>query len=114
MDKDHINSSSDEFEFSALNEEIPSISDGLRYETNESSGEDSDEVRSVKRRKIRIIDSESEAESETAEDASSSEWILCREYEEVPPSAQFIPGKNPTYSFQYKRTNRFFKTVFHR
>ena len=59
-----------------MNEEITLISDVLRHETNESSGEDSEEVRGVRRRKIRIIDSESEVESETAEDASSSEWEL--------------------------------------
>ena len=75
MDQDQISSSSDEFDFATLNEEITLISDVLRHETNESSGEDSEEVRGVKR-KIRIIDSESEVESETAEDASSSEWVL--------------------------------------
>ena len=76
MDQDQISSSSDEFDFATLNEEITLISDVLRHETNESSGEDSEEVRGVRRRKIRIIDSESEVESETAEDASSSEWVL--------------------------------------
>ena len=74
------------------------ISDVSRHETNEYSEEDSEEVRGVRRRKIRIIDSESEVESETAEYASSSEWELCREYEEVPPSVQFIPGQNSTAS----------------
>lgn len=71
MNKDQISSSSDEFDFWTLNEQITSIHDGLRFETNESSGKDSDEVRDVRQRKIRIIDSESETESETAEDASS-------------------------------------------
>lgn len=71
MNKDQISSSSDEFDFWTLNEQITSIHDGLRSETNESSGKDSDEVRDVRQRKIRIIDSESETESETAKDASS-------------------------------------------
>ncbi|KAK2577893.1 hypothetical protein KPH14_002632 [Odynerus spinipes] len=76
MDQGQISSSSDEFNFAALDEEITLISDGLRHETNDSSGEDSEEVRGVRRRKIRIIESESEVASEvesgTAEDASSS------------------------------------------
>lgn len=96
MDQDQISSSSDEFNFAALDEEITLIHDGLRHETNESSGEDNEEVRGVRRQKIRIIESESEVESETAEGASSSKWVLCREYEEVPSNVQFIPGQNPT------------------
>ncbi|KAL2719344.1 piggyBac transposable element-derived protein 4-like [Vespula squamosa] len=95
MNKNQINSSSDEFDFSILNKQIIWIHDGLRFKTNESSGEDSDEVTSLKQRKIRIIDSESETESETAEDASSTEWALCGEYEEMPRRAQFISGKHP-------------------
>ncbi|XP_033326115.2 piggyBac transposable element-derived protein 4 [Megalopta genalis] len=115
MDQDQISSSSDEFDFATLNEEIALISNELRHETNESSGEDSGKVRGVKRRKIRTIDSESETESEDAEDASSSEWVLCREYEEVPPSVQFIPGQNLTASriaSDIKEPIDFFKLFF--
>lgn len=81
MYQDQMNSSSDEFDFSTLNEEITWICDGFRYETNESSGEDRDEVRDARRWKIMIIDNEGEAENETAKGASSSEWILCKQYE---------------------------------
>ena len=90
MDKDQISSSSDEFNFATLDEESTLISDGLRHASNESSEEDSEEVRGVRRRKIRIIDSESEVEG-----ASSSKWVICSGYEEVPPNVQFIPGQNP-------------------
>ena len=111
MDKDQISSSSNEFDFSTLNEQITSIHDGLRYETNESSGEDSDEVKGVRRRKIRIIDSE----SETAKGASSSEWVLCRKYDEVPQRAQFISGEYPTgphITSNIKEPVDFFKLFF--
>ena len=46
-----------------MDDELTSIFDGLRRESKESSGEDSDTVRGVRRRKIRIIESGSEAES---------------------------------------------------
>lgn len=81
MDQDRMCSSSDELDFSTTNKEITWICDGFRYETNESSGEDSDKVRDARRWKIMIIDNESEAENETAKGASSSEWILYKQYE---------------------------------
>ena len=115
MDEDQISSSSDEFDFSTLNEQITSIHDGLRYETNESSGEDSDKVKGVRGRKIRIIDSENETESDTAEGANSSEWVLCREYDEVPQRAQFISGEHPTgphITSNIKEPVDFFKLFF--
>ncbi|KAL2737606.1 piggyBac transposable element-derived protein 4-like [Vespula squamosa] len=96
MNKDQISSSSDEFNFSTLNKQITSIHDGLRFGMKESSGEDSDEVKGLRQRRIRIIDSESEIESETAEDANSLEWELCGQYEKVAQRAQFISGEHPT------------------
>ena len=65
-----ISSSEDEFEFS-LNEEITSIHTELNDTKNESSDNDSDEVRFVRKRKVRIIDSDSEDDSDTAENAQS-------------------------------------------
>ena len=44
-------------------QQLTSIFDGLRRETKKSSGKDSDTVRGVRRRKIRIVESDSEAES---------------------------------------------------
>lgn len=38
MDSDQISSSSDEFDFSLIKEQITSIHEELSYETNESSG----------------------------------------------------------------------------
>ncbi|KAI4476311.1 hypothetical protein M0802_014890 [Mischocyttarus mexicanus] len=100
MEEDQISSSSDEFDFATLDNELTSISGGLRRETKESTGKDSDTVRGVRQRKIRIIESDSEAESdvesETVEGASSSTWELCGDYDEVPSNVQFIPGQNPT------------------
>nr|XP_012152964.1 PREDICTED: piggyBac transposable element-derived protein 4-like [Megachile rotundata] len=63
MENDQISSSSDEFDFAALDDELTLISGGLCRETNESSGEDNDGV---------------------------------RDYDEVLPNVQFIPGQNPT------------------
>ncbi|XP_043487956.1 piggyBac transposable element-derived protein 4 [Polistes fuscatus] len=134
MEKDQISSSSDEFDFATLDDEVTLISSELCQVTTEfsSSEEDSDAVRSVKRRKI--IESyseveseveseigsevesevkkevksevesevkkevESEVESEVVEDATSSTWTLCEDYDEVLPNVQFIPGQNPTAS----------------
>ncbi|KAL6417866.1 hypothetical protein ACFW04_012481 [Cataglyphis niger] len=121
MEEDQISSSSEEFDFAALDDELTSISDGLRRKTKESSGEDSDTVRGVRRRKIRIIESEaesdveSEVESETVEGASSSTWELCGDYEEVPSNGQFIPGQNPTATrivSDLKQPIDFFKLFF--
>ncbi|KAL2723600.1 piggyBac transposable element-derived protein 4-like [Vespula maculifrons] len=60
-----------------------SSSKAIVNEINESSGQDSDEIRDVRSRKIRIIDSETN--SETIEDADSSQWIRCGDSEEMTP-----------------------------
>ena len=71
MDYDKgISSSEDEFDFS-LNEEITSIHTELNNTENESSDNNSDEVKFVRKRKVRIIDSDSEDSSDTAENAQS-------------------------------------------
>lgn len=97
MEEDQISSSSYKFDFVALDDELTLISG---RETNESGGEDSDAIRGVRRRKIRMIESDSEVESdvesEAVEGAGSSTWVLCGDYDEVPPNVQFIPGQNPT------------------
>ncbi|KAL6417933.1 hypothetical protein ACFW04_012437 [Cataglyphis niger] len=101
MEEDQISSSSEEFDFAALDDELTSISDGLRRKTKESSGEDSDTVRGVRRRKIRIIESEAESDVEN--------------YEEVPSNGQFIPGQNPTATrivSDLKQPIDFFKLFF--
>ena len=61
-----ISSSEDEFEFS-LNEEITSIHTELNDTKNESSDNDSDEVRFVQRRKVRIIDSDDNVTAENVQ-----------------------------------------------
>jgi hypothetical protein len=53
MDDDKISSSEYEFDFLLLNDEIMSIHKALDDKVNESSDEDSDEVRDVRRRKIK-------------------------------------------------------------
>ncbi|KAF7380312.1 hypothetical protein HZH66_014667 [Vespula vulgaris] len=65
-----------------------SSSKAIVNEINESSGQDSDEIRDVRSRKIRIIDSETN--SETIEDADSSQWIRCGDSEEMTPRLFFI------------------------
>ncbi|XP_015436661.1 PREDICTED: piggyBac transposable element-derived protein 4-like [Dufourea novaeangliae] len=119
MEEDRTSSSSDEFDFGALDNEITLISDSLRRETNESSGEDGDVVRGVRRRKIRIIESDSEAESDIESDAvegaSNSTWVLCEDYNEVPPNVPFIPGQNITATRIASNTQQpidFFKLFF--
>ena len=78
-----ISSSEDEFDLNLLKKEITSIHRELDDRENTSSDDDSDEVRGVRRRKIRKIDSEYDNDSDTAEDSKwgSSEWICCTESE---------------------------------
>ncbi|XP_035737648.1 piggyBac transposable element-derived protein 4-like isoform X2 [Vespa mandarinia] len=93
-----ISSSEDEFEVTLLNEEITSIHRELDDKENTSSDDDdSNEVSGVRRRKIRIINSECDSDSDTAEDpqSDSSEWISCTESEEIPSRIPFIAGDTP-------------------
>ncbi|KAK2577922.1 hypothetical protein KPH14_011867 [Odynerus spinipes] len=61
---------------------------------NDSSSDDRDEVSGARRRKIRVIDSECDSDTDTAENsqADSSEWISCTESEEIPSRIPFIAG----------------------
>lgn len=54
-----ISSSEDEFDFLLLNDEIISIHKEIN--NRESNGEHGNEIRDIRRRKIRIIDSECES-----------------------------------------------------
>ncbi|CAK9810345.1 PiggyBac transposable element-derived protein 4 [Anthophora quadrimaculata] len=110
-----ISSSEDEFDFSLLNDEITSIHKTFDDKVYESSEEDNDEVRGVKKRKIRITDSECESDSDTAKEAESSEWIWCTESEETPPRVQFMQGEKPAgaqISSNVKEPIDFFKLFF--
>lgn len=71
-----ISSNKEEFDLSLLNDEITSIHKAIDDREKKSSDEDRDEVRSVRRRKIRII-SKSENDSDTAKNTENSEWITC-------------------------------------
>ena len=97
MDYDKgINSSEDEFDFS-LNEEITSLHTELNNTENESSDNNSDEIKFVPKRKVRIIDSDSEDDSNTAENAQSDsfEWLSCNGSKKIPSRIQFIAGNTP-------------------
>ncbi|XP_058792504.1 piggyBac transposable element-derived protein 4-like [Phymastichus coffea] len=89
-----LSSSEDEFDFTMLKEEITGLHRELQGTENNSSSEDSDEVRGVIRRKIRVIDSECDSDTYTTEDSQSdsSEWITCTESEETPARIPFIAG----------------------
>ncbi|CAL7939067.1 unnamed protein product [Xylocopa violacea] len=115
MDSDQISSSEDEFDFSFLNEEVASTHETFDNETNESSDQDSDDATGARSRKIRIVDNESETDSETAEDANSSQWVPCGESEELPPRVQFVCGKKstgPQITSNIKEPADFFKLFF--
>lgn len=90
-----ISSSKDEFDFSLLKNKITSIHEPFDDKVNENNDKDSDKVRGVRRRKIKIIDSECESDSNTAEDTERSEWICCTESEEIPSRIQFVPDEKP-------------------
>ncbi|CAK9809611.1 PiggyBac transposable element-derived protein 4 [Anthophora plagiata] len=112
-----ISLSEDEFDLTLLNEEITSIHKELDDTENKSSDDDSDEVRGVRRRKIRRIDSECDSDSDTAEDpqSDSSEWITCTESEEIPSRIPFIAGDTPAGPHvlpEIKEPLDFFKLFF--
>lgn len=112
-----ISSSEDEFDFPLSNDEITSIHKAFDDKVNESSDEDSNKVRGVRRRKIRRIDRECESDSDTVEDTESSEWICCTESEEIPQRIQFLSGEKSAglqISSNIKEPVDFFKAVFYR
>ncbi|OAD55841.1 Tetratricopeptide repeat protein 37 [Eufriesea mexicana] len=86
-----VSSSEDEFDLTLLNEEIVSIHNELDDTENNSSADDSDEVRSVRRRKVRVIDIDTTDDSQS----DSSKWISCTESEEIPSRIPFIAGDTP-------------------
>ena len=118
MDYDKgISSSEDEFDFS-LNEEITSLHTELNNAENESSDNNSDEIKFVPKRKVRIIDSDSEDDSNTAENAQSDsfEWLSCNGSKKIPSRIQFIAGNTPTGphvpSEQTKKNHWIFSSYF--
>ncbi|KAI4476062.1 hypothetical protein M0804_013904 [Polistes exclamans] len=88
-----ISSSEDEFDLELLNEEITAIHRELET-ANASSDEENEEVRGVRIRKIRIINSEGGSDNDSfAEDVplfDSSEWINCPESEEIPQRIKHV------------------------
>ena len=85
-----ISSSEDKFDFSLLKNEIMSICVTPDDGEKESSDGDSDEVRGINRRKIRVIESECESDSGSAVETEIPEWKTCTESVEIP---QRIPGE---------------------
>ena len=72
-----ISSSEDEFDLSLF--EIISIHEAIDVREKESSNEARDEVRSVRRQKMRIIDGERESDSNTVKDRKfRTDYILLR------------------------------------
>lgn len=63
-----ISTGEDEFDVELLNEEITAIHRVLHNRKNTSNDDDSDEVRGVKRQKIRIMDVECDSACGTGED----------------------------------------------
>lgn len=54
-----------------------------------------DVVMGVRTRKVRVIDSESEDDSDASHTFDQSEWTLCDESTEIPLRINFIPGGRP-------------------
>lgn len=76
-----ISSSGHEFDLTLLNKEATSIHRELDDKTEQSNDDDSEEVTEVIRRKIRIINNDSDIAEVPQSD--SSEWINCIEVEEI-------------------------------
>lgn len=109
MKNDQIISSSKEFDFATSDDEFTWISGGLCHQTNEST----DAVRGVRWRKIRIIESDSEVESDV--ESESEEVILQRLRRSAAKRTIYtwLKHHSTKNNVQSIRTNRFFKTVFH-
>ncbi|XP_015189377.1 PREDICTED: odorant receptor 85c-like [Polistes dominula] len=88
-----ITSSEDEFNFSAITNEIAPLHRQLVHGNEYRSDQVSDDVRGLRRRKIRIIDCESESHSDCTEETEPSEWTICIEFEEIPTRIPFVPGE---------------------
>lgn len=95
-----ISSSEYEFDFTMLNEDIAALYRELNDTENNSSSNDSDEVRDVRRRRVRVIDSECDSDTDTTEDlqSDSSEWISCTESKQIPSRISFIASDTITGS----------------
>ena len=59
----------------------------------ENSDNDSDEVRRIKRRKIRVIENECESDSGSAAETEIPAWITCTESEEIPQRIPLAAGE---------------------
>ena len=79
----------DEFDFHYWND-VTSIHKEIN--DRKSNDEDGDEIKNIKRRKIRIIDNECESE-DIAEDAENFKWITCPESENISRRIRFVPGE---------------------
>ena len=77
-----------------MNEEITSLH--KKINDRENNDEHGNEIRGIRKRKIRIIDNEYEnnSSSETiAEDTENSKWIICTESENISRRIQFVLGE---------------------
>ncbi|KAK1136566.1 hypothetical protein K0M31_001112 [Melipona bicolor] len=87
-----LSSSEDEFCFDTVQDEIQRIHKEISGIESERSDEDDDIVVGVRTRKIRVIDSEPESESDAPQTSDKSEWTACDESREIPLRIKFTPG----------------------
>lgn len=110
-----LSSIEDEFRFDTIQDEIHRIDKEISGIESERSDEDDDMVVGVRRRKIRVIDSESESDSDAPQTSDKSEWTVCDESREIPSRIKFIPGARsagPQVSSNVKEPLHFFKMFF--
>lgn len=113
--QEEISSSEDKFNFSSVTNEITFIHKLLVHGEEDGSNEDSDEVKGVRRRKIRLIDSESESENNFAVEIEPSIWTKCTESEEMITRIPFVSDERPVgpkVSLHIKEPIDFFKLFF--
>ncbi|KOX74749.1 hypothetical protein WN51_14687 [Melipona quadrifasciata] len=74
------------------NDEIQRIHKEIDGIESERSDEDDDIVVGVRTRKIRVINSESESDSDAPQTSDKLEWTACDESREIPPRIKFTLG----------------------
>ncbi|KAL2731759.1 hypothetical protein V1478_004447 [Vespula squamosa] len=85
--------SSEEFCFDTVHDEIRRIYKKISGTESDESDEDDGIVVAVRTRKIRVIDSESESDSDVPQTFDKLEWTACHESKEVPLRIKSIPGE---------------------
>ncbi|KOX76113.1 hypothetical protein WN51_11828 [Melipona quadrifasciata] len=95
--KSEVSFSEDEFCFDTIQDEIQRIHKEISGIENERSDENHDIVVGVRTRKIRVIDSESESDSDAPQTSDKSKWTACDESWEIPPRIKFTPGTSLPY-----------------